>query len=241
MFGKRPKNTVFVLLDHCGGGRTDALYGRLAAWNPGADILVLDNGSICDRPSCATHRNALTSHDGGGLRDCVALAEAARAEFLFLCTGEVDVLDPLPIAEFEAVALADPSVAVVSCALSPDSCSAATLPWMVRKNPARRRPAPYAELLCCLLRLDFLRSYGGFPLSRGSWGFAHELAYQAQLQKKRILVEDRCAIHQWRMSADPEIVLDSGEVINRQHERVAVYTGRYGDWRRPTVDLAQFF
>jgi hypothetical protein len=238
MFAKRPRNTVFVVLDFCGGERTDALYGRISAWNPGADIFLLDNGSPCDRPSCATHRNDVTSHDGGGLRDCVAIAEARGAEFLFFCSGDIEIRDALAIADFEAVALADPSVVVVSCALTPDSCGAAARPSMLRGLGRGLRAVPHVELLCCLLRLDFLRSYGGFPPSRGSWGFAQEIAYQAARQRKRILVDDRCSIRRWRMAADPEIVLASGEIINRQHERVAVYKERYGDWLRPTIHAA---
>ena len=233
MFGEKPKNTVFAILDYCGGERTDALYGRVAAWNPGAPMLVLDNASPRDAPSSATHRNAENSYIGGGIRDCVALAEAAGVDFLFFCTNDVEILDPLHIAEFERLALADPAVVMASASLSVDSCQAHIFPWMVRRRGGGVRRIHHADLNCCLLRLAFLRSYGGFPPSLGGWGFAHEIAYQAKLQKKKILVHDGCSIRHLRATA--ELVLDSGEVVDKQQERVAVYTKRYGDWRIPKV------
>jgi hypothetical protein len=239
VFGARPKSTVFVLLDYCGGERTDALYGRIAGWNPGATIYVLDNASPHDAPSCATHRNAVNSYVGGGIRDCVAIAKQAGAEFLFLCTNDVEILDRLSIAEFEAMALADPDVAMISCALSGDSCQANAFPWMVRRTGKGVRQIHHSDLNCCLFRLAFIESYGGFPPSLGGWGYAHEISYHAKLQSKKILLCESCTIR--HLHASNELILENGDVVNKQRERIAVYSKRYGDWRIPTVRLAGLF
>src|SRR5262245_34901984 len=113
--------TAFVILEYRGGTRTDALHARLSRWNPGATIHVLDNASPGDLCSVVTHRNTVNSYVGGGIRDCIALAESLGAAYLFYSANDVDLVDPLRLAEFEAILDRDPRAVMVSCALTEDS------------------------------------------------------------------------------------------------------------------------
>jgi GT2 family glycosyltransferase len=218
--------TAFVILEYCGGARTDALHRQLSAWNPRDRILVLDNASPADHASSVTHRNPVNTYVGGGIRDCVALAEAQGASYVFYCTNDVEILDPLVIADFERVAESDPSVAVVSCSLSADTGQARLFPWMIRRPDSGLRRVRFADPICCLIRLEFLRSFGGFPPSHGGWGYSSEMAYHARRRDLKIYVQDRCAIRHPKGSGT--ITTTEGVLVSKAQEASRVYAQRYG-------------
>ena len=83
-----------------------------------------------------------------------------------------------------------------------------------------------ADPICCLLRLDFIESFGGFPESKGGWGYASEVAYHARKQGKKIYVSDRCSVRHSRASGF--LVTERGETISKGDEAVRVYSQRYG-------------
>jgi hypothetical protein len=223
-----PPHTAFVLLDYCGGGKTDRLFRRIARWNPGAQMFLLDNGSPTRRARLATHRNAENSYVGGGICDVIALAEGAGAKYLFFCVNDVGFEAPLEIAAFERMMETDDDLVQVSCALTPDSVQAAYFPWMVRRAEGGVRQVRFADLICCLLRLDHIRSFGGFPPSRGGWGYAEEVAHHARLRDKRIYVCDRVAVRHVRENR--LIHGADGTALHKRDEAHAVYARRYGSF-----------
>src|SRR5690242_6336861 len=75
--------TLTVILEYCGGRRTDHLVERLRSWNPGREIAVLDNASPSNRCSYITHSNACNTYVGGGIIDCYKLAESRNCDNLF--------------------------------------------------------------------------------------------------------------------------------------------------------------
>lgn len=229
--------TALVVLEYCGGERTDKLVSQLRAWNPGAGIFVLDNASPKNRASCVTHRNNANSYIGGGFIDCIDLARAQGARYLFFCANDIEILDRLNIAEFQSVLDLDAQVVQFSCSVTPDSTQATNFPWMVRRVGGAIRRVRQADLVCCLIRLDFLATFGGFPLSKGGWGYSAELAFHAKLQGKKIYVNDRCTFqHLGRKRA---VVTESGETIDKSTEVTSIYSRRYGDWLLPRSALAE--
>lgn len=223
-----PKRTAFVMLDYCGGRPTDRLFDRISRWNPGVPLMLLDNGSPEDRPHRATHRNAANSYVGGGIRDSIRLAESVGAEYLLFSVSDLRFAGKLVVADFEAIMDADDAVVMVSCSLTPDSAQAIDFPWMRQRPTGGVRRVRQADIICCLIRLSFIKSFGGFPESKGGWGYCEEIAYHAKRQDKTILVTDRCAIRHVRVRA--RVTTPDGEVLEKGAERRAVYDARYGSF-----------
>ena len=229
--------TVLVVLEYCGGERTDELFGQLQSWNPGASILVLDNASPTNLASCVTHRNSVNSYVGGGINDCIRLAQVQGARYLFFCANDITILNRLDIAEFQSVVDLEPEVVQFSCSVSPDSTQATNFPWMVRRDGSAIRRVRQADLVCCLIRLDFLTTFGGFPLSKGGWGYSAELAFHAKLQDRKIYVNDRCTFQ--HLARKRVVVTESGETVDKLAEVARIYSRRYGDWLLPKSALAE--
>jgi len=221
-----PKHTAFVMLDYCGGEETDRLFDQVSLWNPGALLMLLDNGSPNHPAARATHRNTENSYVGGGIRDAITLAEATGSAYLFFCVSDLQFLDQLVIADFEAMMDADEGIAIVSCSLTPDTDQAAHFPWMTQREAGAVRQVRHADIICCLLRLSFIRSFGGFPPSVGGWGYDAEMAFHAKRAGKRILVSDRCAVRHVRVRH--QVRLPDGRVIDKNEEEQRIYGARYG-------------
>ncbi|MEO8361497.1 MAG: hypothetical protein ABI672_15800 [Vicinamibacteria bacterium] len=221
-----PEKTAFVVLEYCGGDRTDALYRKLAGWNKDATIYVLDNASPTNRAKSATHRNRVNSYVGGGIRECIELAESMGASYVFYCANDVNFQGSLDIATFQRVMDDDPSVVLFSCSLTADSHQARVFPWMVQRAGGSVRQVRAIDPLCCLMRLDFIRGFGGFPESRGGWGFSAELAFHARTQGKKIYVSDTCAVG--HTTAGSGLVGERGAKISKATEAAQVYANRYG-------------
>jgi GT2 family glycosyltransferase len=173
-----------------------------------------------------THQNETNSFVGGGIRDCIQIAESRNADYVFYCVNDVEILDRLLIADFQAVMENDPEVVMVSCSLSPDSAQATTYPWMVQRRDRTLRRVRYADAVCGLIRLDFIRGFGGFPESLGGWGYSREMAYHARKLGKKILVNDRCAVR--HTEASEFLVTTDGRTVSKAAEAFRVYAARYG-------------
>lgn len=220
-----PPKTFAVILDYCGGSRTDRLYKRMAADNPGREIHVLDNASPRDRSGFVTHRNEVNSYVGGGIRDCVALAERAGCSYLFFLANDVRPASGVRIDEFERLMDEDEGVAQVSAALTPASDKVAYFPHMAARGGGVRT-APHADILACLLRLSFIREIGGFPPSLAGWGYDLELAFQARRLGKKILIDDRCVFE--HSNTVRTLRLDSGLALDKVEEMRDVYRRKLG-------------
>ena len=223
-----PRPTLAVILEYCGGSHTDGLHRELVSWNPDYDIAVLDNGSPENAAQCVTHKNADNSFTGGGIRDCLAMAERSGRQFLFLVTNDIHLRSEVYIARFEHVLLRDPAVVQVSAAVVPSSAHARVFPWMRQRAGQRAfRRVPHSDFLCTLVRCDFVRQFGGFPHSRGGWGFDLELAIQARRQGKVIVVDDRTAIDH---TGDQTMARKAmGPHFDKAKEMLDVYQSRYGN------------
>lgn len=184
------RTTIPVILEYCGGARTDALYQQLSAWNPDYLIEVLDNASPHRRSRYITRQNSVNSGVGGGICDCVALAENLGATYVLVITNDIEPVTKIDFGALEALALRYPGIVQLGCATRADSDKSIRYPWMARHTRDTYRIVAHCDILCCLLRLDFLRSFNGFPPSKSGWGYDWEVAYQANRQGKQVVISD---------------------------------------------------
>jgi hypothetical protein len=217
--------TCTAILEYCGGDSTDRLYEQLCKWNPGHSIYVLDNASPRNRCRCVTDQNSTNSYIGGGIIDCIGLAERHGADYLFLVMNDVVPYSPLHIEYLEAILDARREVVQIGCALTTTSLCTRIYPWMAWHGGWTVRPVPLSDIMCSIFRLDFVRSFGGFPLSKGAWGYDWELAFHASRQNKIILISDQHVVsHATRYQ--PEV----GTQQEKLAERNAIYERRYPDF-----------
>jgi len=66
-----------IVLDYCGGTRTDAMVRQLSATNPGWMTVVLDNGSPRNRSGAATDFNPVNTGIEGAF-STVSIEHARR-------------------------------------------------------------------------------------------------------------------------------------------------------------------
>jgi hypothetical protein len=219
-------DTFAVVLEYCGGQRTDRLVERLQLWNPSRTINVLDNAS---RHSCSryvTHRNEVNTGVGGGIRDCVALAQRAGARRMLFIVNDVKCLTPLRFDALESIMDGDPSIVHASAAISLDTAQASEFPWMIARGRPATRAVCHADILVSLLDLVFISSFGGFPESKGGWGYSWELAYHAQQASKRVVVDDGTVVRHVGVVED-----DHAAAVRAQRaaEVTQVYQTKYGE------------
>jgi hypothetical protein len=213
--------TLTVILEYCGGSRTDYLFDRLRSWNPGHEIEVLDNASPANRCSCVTQQNPTNTYIGGGIIDCYRLAEARECDNLFLVVNDIDPGTPIVIEQFEGALEKDQRLVQVAAAVTHDSSPHSTVyPWMVTQSSPKIRRVPHSDLLCCVIRTSFIRSFGGFPPSQGGWGYDWELAYQALLHGLHIAIADLSIVRH-------EDTLTANSIRLRGSEMFDVYNDRY--------------
>jgi hypothetical protein len=213
--------TYVAILEYCGGERTDRLYKLIAQWNPKYDICVLDNASPRNRCHCITVQNSTNTFIGGGVIDCLRLAERDQAAYLFLLMNDVEPLTPLDIRFFQDVMDARQDVVQISPAVATPS----GYPWMMWRRGGALREVPHSDIFCSVFRLDFIRAFGGFPASRGAWGYDWELAYQARRQGKAILMSDSHVVaHTTRVQSE------AGTMAERDVEMRVTYGRRYTDF-----------
>jgi hypothetical protein len=222
--------TLPVILEYCGGVRTDKLYEALAAANSGYDIMVLDNASPRNSSRYVTVRNSVNSFVGGGLRDCLDMAEQGGAEYLFFISNDIELIRVPSIEHFETLATVDESVVVVGVAITEDSVpQAQSYPWMVDRGSNLDRTVPHYDPLCCLIRLEFVRYFGGFPPSSGGWGYDLEFASYARFAERKIIVSDTALI---RHEGNPRLSQESlGISFSKFDEMKDIYAATYGDYR----------
>jgi hypothetical protein len=217
--------TYTTILEYCGGDRTDRLHRQLGDWNPKHSISVLDNASPRNRCHCITHQNTTNSFIGGGIIDCVKLAEHHGAEYILLVMNDTVPCAPLHIDAFETILDARPEVVQISCALTKTSPITRIYPWMAWHAGWGVRPVPISDMVFSIFRLDFLRSFGGFPLSKGAWGYDRDLSYHALRQNKTILISDQHVVSHAPTGPPPV-----GTRAEKKREMLAIYEPRYPDF-----------
>jgi len=220
--------TFPVVLDYCGGARTNQLVEGLRKSNPGYPIHVLDNASPVHPCRYTTHRNEVNSYTGGGIADCLRLAREAGASFLLFIANDVECVKPVRFSHLERLIANDDRVVQVSAAITGDTAQARIFPWMIDEGAERDRVVLHADLLLSILDVGFIESFHDFPLSKGGWYYDWELAYQARLQSKLILVADSCLI---RHDGTPQDVTDASADDVRAEKRLeaqTIYRARYG-------------
>jgi Glycosyl transferase family 2 len=183
-----------VILEYRGGPRTDALHEKLSTWNPAHTIRVLDNASPTCRAARITDHNRVNSFIGGGIKDCLALARKEECRYVLIVMNDIELLTPLDISRFEEIMEANTSIVQIGPALTDDSPQTHRYPWMARLTRNQIRRVPHCDLLCSLLRLDFIESFCTFPDSKSGWGYDLEIAYRA-LEKLRTI-----AICDWSLA-----------------------------------------
>jgi hypothetical protein len=222
--------TATVILEYCGGSRTDSLVERLQAWNPGREIEVLDNASPANRSRYITRHNTVNTYIGGGIIDCCKLSQARNCDNLFFLVNDIEPLTPIVVDEFEHALASNPNVVQLAASITRDSSPQAIVyPWMVTQGSPVMRRVPHSDLLCCIMRNSFIRSFGGFPVSKGGWGYDLELAYQAFTRGLHIAVADWCVV---RHENSVSVAVQQ----SRYHEMLQVYASRYPN-REFDVDL----
>ncbi len=218
--------TLAIILEYCGGFRTDCLFERIQLWNPGRVIEVLDNASPRNRCTCITQQNTENTYVGGGIIDCYRLAEARNCDNLFLVVNDIEPATPIVIEQFEEALDKDPALVQIAASMTFDSMPhAINYPWMLTQPSKRLRRVPHSDLLCCIIRNSFIRSFNGFPPSCGGWGYDWELAHQARLQRLKIAAADWCVVrHEDRVSVESAA---AGSKRSKYDEMLTVYKKRY--------------
>jgi hypothetical protein len=213
--------TYVAILEYCGGVQTDRLYRQMARWNPEYAICVLDNASPRNRCHCITVQNETNTFIGGGIVDCLRLAEQNGASYLFLIMNDVKPLTPLDVRFFEGVLDERDNVVQIAPAVARPS----GYPWMMWQPGGLLRHVPHSDIFCSMFRLEFIRCFGGFPKSKGAWGYDWEIAYHSRWQGKTILMSDsRIVDHTTR------IQMEAGTGTDRAIEMDTIYRERYADF-----------
>lgn len=158
---------------------------------------------------------------GGGIIDCLRLSETRGCDNLLLIVNDIDLITPIVIDEFESALERVPGLIQVAASVTEKSTPHSKIyPWMVTQGSLKLRRVPHSDLLCCITRNSFVRSFGGFPFSRGGWGFDWELAFQALHRSRRIAVADWCVVgHQDKLTINDR--------RGRYEEMLQVYADRY--------------
>ncbi len=225
--GKAPNSRIFcVILDYCGGHRTNRLYRKLSKWNTDYTIDILDNGSPQKKSKYITYQNKTNTGVGGGINDCVELARQRGCNYLFFIANDIILKSRIDIGYLEKYILQEKDIVLISAALTKDS-DKIYYPWMNYQHPPTNRAVCHADLLCCLMDISFIDSFGGFPESRGGWGFDWELAYHARLRGKKIVVCDYMTIKH-----DNSKTTTKETLLAKQQEMRDIYNKRYGDFNK---------
>lgn len=185
-----PKKICCVILDYCGGSRTDRLYEKISESNPTYQVYVLDNASPHGKSKYVTNTNAQNSGIGGGIIDCLSLARSSGAKYLFFLANDIELLTEIDLHHVAAVLRSHPNVIQLGASLTINSDQSRHYPWMVSTGEYTNRIVPHSDILCCAINIEFIDSFGGFPQSRGGRGYDWEIAYQANLGGAQIIIAD---------------------------------------------------
>ena len=218
------KNTCCIILEYCGGKKTDSLYLKLTRWNPGYSIHILDNASHQNRCSFITRQNVTNSGIGGGIIDCLKMAKDEGAKYLFFIANDIVPLTRIEIAYFEEMLEKFPGIVQLSASITKNSDQGRHFPWMINQRASENRVAPHSDILCCALNIDFIERFGGFPFSRGGWGYDWEIAYQAKLSQKLIVISDYLKIKHINESGKQ----DEQSKLQKLRELQKIYDQKYG-------------
>lgn len=217
-------NDIFiVILEFCGGKRTNLLYEKLSAWNPSATIHILDNASPQNKCKYITHQNSKNSGIGGGIKDCIRLACENDCRYLFLITNDIIPVTKLDMNHLSDIISYNKGIVQLSVSLTQDS-DKKYYPWMLNQGQGNNRVVTHADILCCVLDTEFIKQFGGFPDSWSGWGYDWELSYQAGVQNKKIVICDR-----YKVEHIQKTILSKEKV--KMNELKSVYNKKYGDYR----------
>ncbi|MEW4924693.1 hypothetical protein [Algibacter sp. 2305UL17-15] len=229
------KNEIFcIILDYCGGVRTNILYKKLTKWNPGFKIHVLDNASPENKCDFITHQNKINSGVGGGIRDCIKLAREYGSKYVMFIANDIVPVTKIDIGHLMEIMEFNDDVVQISASLTKNS-DKKYYPWMTNMDNGDNRLVHHADLLCSILDLDFIESFGGFPESKSGWGYDWEIGYQAKIKNKKIVISDL-----YRIKHVNDIKNNSSETWNiKLQELKRVYNKRYGNFNviKPFFDL----
>lgn len=223
--------TFPIILEYCGGQTTDALYEKLAQWNPGYKINVLDNCSPGNKSKYITHQNKANTYVGGGIKDCINLAKQHNCKYLFFVVNDLEIVNCLDIRYLENLMEKDHTVVQAGISVTDDSDKARYYEWMANKGKDKDRVVRHCDLLCCMIRLDFIDEFGGFLDSKSGWGYDWELAHQAKLRNKKIVISDKFLC---RHKAETDKWADASALLSKKRKKkelVKTYNERYGDYR----------
>lgn len=218
-------NTFPVILEYCGGTDTDRLYERLSSDNPGYRINVLDNASPVNRSRYVTHRNMHNSFIGGGIQDCLSLAQKSGCKYVFIFVNDIKLVTGIDIGYCEKILEADDSIVQLGISITANS-SGKHYWWTVNQDGKQERVVRHCDVIACILRVDFVASFGGFPHSKSAWGYDWELAYQAKLRQKKILISDKFICEHTKATEKSRIAFPGG--LDKEAELEKVYLERYG-------------
>ncbi len=220
------KKTFCIILEYCGGAKTDALFQKLSKWNPDYNIHILDNASVNNRCSYITHQNLSNTGIGGGIKDCLRFARNSRAEYLFFMTNDIIPINEIDIGHLEQIIIHHQDIVQLGVSLTRDS-DKQYYPWMINQGENDNRIVRHSDLLCCFLNLDFIESFGGFPDSRSGWGYDWEIGYQARINNKKIVICDAYSIrHVDQNKENAQQIRDT-----KFMELKEVYNKKYGDYK----------
>lgn len=210
-----------VILEYCGGEKTDALFKQIQSTNPDYEVAVLDNASPTNRCSVTTHQNKVNTNVGGGLLDCFNLASVKGFEYVMVFTNDISIRT-VDIAELQNKMDSDKSIIQTSLALTRQS-SQRHYPWMQKNRAGDFRRVHHSDIVASMMRVDFLKSID-FPKSTAGWGYDWQIGYEAMLSDKKIFISNNHVCHH------PASLTEEQQKVKRM-EMGRVYGRLYGGLR----------
>jgi hypothetical protein len=224
---KRQK-TFPVILEYCGGEKTDRLYEKLSKDNPNYKINVLDNCSPKNKSKYITHQNEKNSFVGGGIKDCINLAKKNKCKYLFFFANDIKIINKIDIKYFEKLMKKDKDIVQAGASLTKDS-DKTYYPWIINKGKNEDRIVRHSDLLACIFRISFLNEID-FPNSKSGWGYDWEIAYHAKLTNKKILISDKFLYR--HLEKKDKSALTGLSISKKMDELMKVYNKKYGDYKK---------
>ncbi len=221
------KKTYPIILEYCGGKKTDILFNTIQSQNSGYTINVLDNSSPYNRCNVTTHQNKQNSFIGGGIKDCIRLAKESGAKYLLFITNDSEI-NKIDISVLETKMEFDQDIVQLSLSLTFDS-DKTTYPWMYQQYGDNYRKVVHSDLVTSMLRLDFLDTQE-FPESKSGWGYDWQIGFEARQAGKKVVM---CDIYSCRHIN----IYNESIQREKQEELMNIYTKKYGDWKKISPHL----
>ncbi|QEC51470.1 hypothetical protein [Anseongella ginsenosidimutans] len=148
----------------------------------------MDNASHESRSTVITHQNEENSGVGGGIIDSLKIARDQGAQYLFLVVNDIVPITRIEMKYFEIILDNHPEIVQLSASITKNSDQGGHYPWMVSNREHKNRAVLHSDILCCALDIDFIESFGGFPMSKSGWAMTGKLPIRQSYCNEKLLL-----------------------------------------------------